>query len=434
VTESAAIGSATEAISRLNVSDAAKATMASNVAVAYAVTYIFGTVGATWFLSRVGPKLLSIDLTEECKKAEAELGGKEEPGVFSLHTDMIVRAYRAAGAKVANRTVREFEADYRGRVAVQLIRHGSDVVDAESDTIIRAGDAFSMVGPRRELTDHANDIGDEVYDRDVLDFPLKSLDVVVTNKSLEGLTLTRIGHQHGRGVRVMKIIRMGEQMPITPNTRIYRGDTLTLFGAARDVERAAGVAGYADRASASVGMVWISTGIVLGALIGIPAIVVKDVAITLSTAGGILVMGLIFGYVRARHPVFGRMPESAEWVFENVGLATFVAIVGLTGSVGFFNGVRENGVGLLVVGLLIALAPPTVMLLVGRFVFPQMNRAVLLGVASGASTTTASLHALQEVSQSRVPSLGYTVPYAIGGVLTVAWGPVLVAIVPNIPK
>jgi putative transport protein len=306
------------------------------------------------------------------------------------------------------------------------------VIEAEPETVIREGDTLSMVGPRAELYGNGSSMGEEVYDREVLDFPLKQIDIVVTNKAWDGATLAELKERHGRGLRLLKLVRMGEQMPWFPDTRIHRGDTLTVFGTARDVERAGQNAGYVDRPSGRVGMVWVGTGIVLGALIGLPALILGDVAVTLSTAGGILVMGLIFGYLRARRPTVGRMPDAAQWVFENVGLATFVAIVGLTGSIGFFSGLKVYGLGLLLVGLLIALTPPTVMLLVGRFMFPQMNRAVLLGVASGASTTTASLHALQEVSDSRVPALGYTVPYAIGGVLTVAWGPVLVAIVPNV--
>ena len=435
VTESAAIGSATEAINRLNVSDAAKATMASNVAVAYAVTYIFGTVGATWFLSRVGPRLLSIDLKSECRKKEDELGGDEvEAGTFSAHADTNVRAYRASHPSIVNKRVDEFERAHDGRIAIERVRQGTAVIEAEPDTVIREGDTLSVIGPRAEICGNGNTIGEEVFDRDVLNFPLKTLDVVVTKKQWHGLTLSELKRKHGRGVRLLKLVRMGEQMPYFPDTPVYVGDTLTLIGTARDVERVGRLAGYADRPSGRVGMVWVGTGIVLGALIGLPALILGDVAVTLSTAGGILVMGLIFGYLRARRPTVGRMPDAAQWVFENIGLATFVAIVGLTGSVGFFAGLKVYGVGLLLVGILIALTPPTVMLLVGRFLFPQMNRAVLLGVASGASTTTASLHALQEVSDSRVPALGYTVPYAIGGVLTVAWGPVLVAIVPNIPK
>src|SRR5688572_15226617 len=255
VTESAAIGSATEAINRLNVSDAAKAAMASNVAVAYAVTYIFGTVGATWFLSRVGPKLLGIDLKAECRKQESLLGGKEEePGTFSAHTDFIVRAYRAKDPGVVNKRVREFEIAHGGRVAVERVRHGSAVIEAEPDTVIADGDTLSMIGPRSELfgNGNGNAIGEEVYDREVLDFPIKELDVVVTNKAWDGLTLTELAREYGRGIRLTRLVRMGEQMPFLPDTQIYRGDMLTVFGTVRDVERVAHAAGYADRSSARV--------------------------------------------------------------------------------------------------------------------------------------------------------------------------------------
>jgi len=434
VTESAAIGSATEAINRLALPDAAKQAMATNVAVAYAVTYIFGTVGATWFLSQVGPKLLGINLKEECRKKEAELGGgDEEPGVQSAYTAIVIRAYRVSSPRMINRQVSQVETEYQGRLVVERVRHGTAVVDAEPDTLIHEGDTISVAAYRDELCSNGEAlVGEEVDDREALDFPIVTLDVVVTNKAWDGMTLEQLRRDRGRGVRLQKFTRTGESMPYFPDTKVERGDTLTIRGAKRDVERVARDAGYADWPSPRVGMVWVGMGIVFGALIGIPAIMVRGVAVTLSTAGGILLMGLVFGYLRAVRPVVGRMPPAAEWVFENIGLATFVAIVGLTSSIGFFNGIRVYGVSLLLVGLVVALIPPTVMLLVGRWLFPGINKAVLLGIASGASTTTASLHALQEVGESRVPALGYSVPYAIGGVLTVAWGPVIVALVPKI--
>ena len=435
VTESAAIGSASEAINRLAISDASKAAMISNVAVAYSVTYLFGTVGATWYLSQMGPKLLGIDLAEECRKKEADMGAKpQEEGIRSAYVPTVVRAYRVTSPRVLNKSVGEFEAEHGNRIVIEKVRHGTAVLDAEPHTVLREGDTVSVAAYRDELMGNGNQIGEEVDDREVLDFPILTLDVVVTNRAWDGKMLSELRGEQGRGVRLEKLVRLGERMPFYEETRVHRGDTLTIMGAKRDVERVADAGGYADRPSPRVGMVWVGLGIVFGALIGIPAIVVHGVAITLSTAGGILVMGLIFGYLRAYYPVFGRMPPAAEWVFETVGLSTFVAIVGLTSSVGFFNGLKVYGLSLLLVGLVVALTPHTVMLLAGRKLFPRMNRAVLLGCASGASTTTASLHAIQEVAGSRVPALGYTVPYAIGGVLTVAWGPVIVAIVPNIPK
>jgi putative transport protein len=305
VTESAAIGSATEAINRLQIPDTAKQVMATNVAVAYAVTYIFGTVGATWFLSQIGPRLLGINLKEECRKKEAELGGgDEEPGVQSAYTAMVIRAYRVRSARIINRQVKDVEADYGGRLIVERVRHGTAVADAEPETMIREGDTISVAAYRDELFSNGEVlVGEEVDDREVLDFPFVTLDVVVTNKAWDGMTLEELRRNRGRGVRLQKFTRTGESMPYFPDTKVERGDTLTIRGGKRDVERVAKDAGYADWPSPRVGMVWVGMGIVFGALIGIPAIMVRGVAVTLSTAGGILLMGLVFGYLRAVRPV-----------------------------------------------------------------------------------------------------------------------------------
>jgi putative transport protein len=56
-----------------------------------------------------------------------------------------------------------------------------------------------------------------------------------------------------------------------------------------------------------------------------------------------------------------------------------------------------------------------------------MNPVILLGAQSGAGTTTAGLKAIQDAAESKLPVLGYTVPYALGNILLTAWGPVIVA-------
>ena len=71
--------------------------------------------------------------------------------------------------------------------------------------------------------------------------------------------------------------------------------------------------------------------------------------------------------------------------------------------------------------------PHTLAILFGRYVL-RMNPVILLGACSGAGTVTAALRALQEESRSKVPALGYTVPYAVGNILLTAWGPVIVAL------
>jgi putative transport protein len=78
------------------------------------------------------------------------------------------------------------------------------------------------------------------------------------------------------------------------------------------------------------------------------------------------------------------------------------------------------------VGFVVAVLPHITSILFGRYIL-KMNPVILLGACTGAGTVTAALRAVQEKAQSKLPALGYTVPYAIGNILLTAWEPVIVA-------
>ena len=193
------------------------------------------------------------------------------------------------------------------------------------------------------------------------------------------------------------------------------------------MERAGRALGYLDRPNPATDVVFLGLGIVVGGLVGLLSVKVAGVAITLTTSGGALVMGLVFGWLRSVRPTFGHIPEAALWVFDNVGLAAFIGVVGLSAGPSFVAGVRQTGFGLVAAGLVAAVLPHAVGVAVGRFVL-KMNPVILLGACTGAGTTTAGLKALQDAAGSKVPVLGYTVPYAVGNILLTAWGPVIVAL------
>ena len=202
---------------------------------------------------------------------------------------------------------------------------------------------------------------------------------------------------------------------------------LGLIGAKPDVERAAQELGYADRPTITTDMIFVGLGIFLGGLVGLLTLVVGGLPITLTASGGALIMGLVFGWLRAVHPTFGRIPEPAMWVFDTVGLTVFIGVVGLSAGPSFVSGLQKSGASLIVVGLVVAVLPHITAILFGRYVL-RMDPLILLGACAGAGTITAALRALQEESQSKVPALGYTVPYAVGNILLTAWGPVIVAL------
>lgn len=429
-TESTVIGTAGDAIGRLDLTDAEKLTLTNHIPVAYAVTYLVGTGFIVWFLPNIGPKLMRVNLKEEARKLQAQIagGGKAESELPSAFQSFGVRAYRVEKADLIGRTVTELEARPKeSRVFVSRLRRDGRIVEVDGATVIREGDIIAVLTRTELLIRRGTEIGPEIDDREMLDFPVEFLDVVITNRNLDGKTLAELATmEFARGVFLKKMTRSGVAMPFAPETTLERGDLLTLVGAQQDVERAAKSLGYADRKTAMTDMIFVGAGIFLGGLVGLLTIVVAGLSLTLTASGGALIMGLIFGWLRAVHPTFGRIPDAAMWVFDTVGLTVFMACVGLAAGPSFFTGLKESGVSLVFVGLIIAVVPHVVAILFGRYVL-KMNPLIVLGACSGAGTITAALRAIQEESQSELPALGYTVPYAVGNIVLTAWGPVIVA-------
>ncbi|HEX7232343.1 MAG TPA: aspartate-alanine antiporter [Candidatus Binatia bacterium] len=434
-TESTVIGTAGDAINRLVISADAKTALQNNIPVAYAVTYLVGTTAVVWFLPKVGPKLMGVNLKDEAKKLQVQVAGRPEaqPGIISPSRIFDVRAYRVANEQLVNKTVAELETmPQEARVFIQRIRRGKAILEPEPSTLIERNDVIAVMARAEVLVEQSSVIGPEVDDKELLDFPLQVIDVVMTNRRLDGPTLGEIAKSEFcqpkfRGVFLRKLTRAGEEMPVTAATRLDRGDVLSLIGAKRDIDRAVTVLGYADWPSSATDMIFVGTGIFIGGLVGLLSVTVAGLPITLTASGGALIMGLVFGWLRSVFPAFGRIPEAAMWVFDTVGLSVFIGVVGLTAGPSFISGLQKSGVSLVFVGLVAAILPHFVSILFGRYVL-KMNPVILLGACSGAGTMTAALRAIQDEAESKLPALGYTVPYAIGNILLTAWGPVIVAL------
>ncbi len=429
--ESTVIGTAGEAINRLAIPTEEKTRLINNIPIAYAVTYLIGTAGLVWFLPVIGPKLIGVNLKEEGRRAQAKTVGAAElePGITSAARRYDVRAYRVSNQFLAKRTIGEIEAMPKdARVFILRIRRQGQIVEPQPSTVILEDDVIAVATRRAVLVEHGAKIGPEVEDHALLDIPVEMLDVVVTNRTLAGQTVAELArHEVARGVFLQKLVRAGEEMPVVPEMTIDRGDVMSLVGPRPEVERAAKELGYPDWPTNTTDMIFVGTGIVLGGLVGLLSITIAGLPLTLTASGGALVMGLVFGWLRSVRPLIGRIPEPAIWIFDTVGLCVFIGVVGLSAGPGFVAGLQTTGISLVVVGLVCAMIPHTVAILFGRYVI-RMNPLILLGACAGAGTITAALRAIQDEAQSKVPALGYTVPYAIGNILLTAWGPVIVAL------
>ena len=253
------------------------------------------------------------------------------------------------------------------------------------------------------------------------------MEVTITNKKFEGKTVGDLGQRFQNGLMLDKITREYQEIPFNRKTVLNRGDVLKISGKINHIEEAAKEIGYLDRLSSETDIIFVGLGIVLGGLFGLLSVNVFGISLTLTTSGGALVMGLIFGWLHTRTPMFGRIPEAALWIFDNVGLATFIGLVGLAAGPSFISGLQEMGFSIIIAGLAVAILPHLIGLLFGRYVL-KMNPIILLGAQTGAGTSTIGLKAIQDASASKFPVLGYTIPYALGNILLTAWGPVIVSL------
>jgi putative transport protein len=399
--------------------------------VAYAVTYIFGTVGSAIVLALVGPALLRINLEEACKRYEEKHGGKKAVGgPGTAWHQFEARAFQVrVGGPVVGKTAQEAEALVpEQRVFIQRIRRDGKIIDATADTVIQAGDVVVVAGRRDVLVNVVGAAAVEVDDRELLAMPVEGVDVYVTSKDVDGKTLAELATSSAvRGVFLRKITRgaTATDIPILADTQLQRGDIVTLVGRTQDVAAATKLIGYPDRATDVADVAFIGGAIAIGALLGAIVYKIGSVPLTLSTSGGALIAGLFFGWLRSVRPTFGRIPSSTVWFMNSVGLNVFIAVVGISSGPGFVAGLQQLGFSLFLWGVAVTTVPLVLAMYVGKYLF-RFDDAILLGCCSGARTTTASLGLVCDQAKSQVPALGYTVTYAVGNTLLTIWGMVLI--------
>ncbi|MEU6846390.1 aspartate-alanine antiporter [Streptomyces sp. NPDC046716] len=433
LTQSAVIGVAQDAIGNLPGLSSAQVKSESNlVAIGYAVTYPLGTILCAMLLANVLPKLYRKDLAAESAALAKELDAPDDnPDLNEGYYEVVLRAYTIQRPDIVGRTIEDFEQQQQQlghRIYLTRVRRDGQILDHDQRTVLREGDVVALSALRGSLVDYdaRTHIGGETDDVELLGYQTETLHVVVSEKAQIGRTIADLRKEPFMvGVYIDKIYRSGADFPYRLSSKVERGDTLILTGPKRLVDPAGKALGKPVPTSFATDMIWVGLGIFLGGCIGIPALTAGGVPISLSTSGGALIMGLIFGWIRGKYPTYGNVPPGAQWFMDTLGLCLFVAVVGINAGPSFTSGLSTAGWGLLIFGAVATVIPLIVGFLVGHYI-QKIRFPILMGVLAGGQTTTAAIGAINESSRSQVPTLGYTIPYAVGNVLLTIWGAVIV--------
>lgn len=434
-TISAVIGVGGDTIQTLNASTADKKAWIDMIPVCYAVTYIFGTIGSAYILGNIGPRLLGG--LDKVKAQTAQLAQQlnqsslsADPAYVDANRPVVFRAYKVSSSFFdGGKTVKEIEEyikSLKRRVFVERVRIDNKIVEVTPDLVVNNGDEIVLSGRREFIIQDESWIGQEVADNELLSFPVEELQVMLAKKAIDGLTIDQLrAKPFMYGIMINDIKRGGVNIPVLAQTELHAGDILTINGLAREVNIAAPQLGYVDRPTNQTDLIFVGLGIVVGGLIGALTLHMGGIPISLSTSGGALIAGLLFGWLRSKHPTFGRIPEPSLWILNNLGLNMFIAVIGITAGPTFISGIKEVGFMLFIAGILATSIPLFIGLWMGAKLF-KFHPAINLGCCAGGRTTTAALGAIQDSLQSSIPAMGYTVTYAVGNTLLILWGVAIV--------
>lgn len=430
LTDTAIMGTATSAINQLPLDGATKAQLNSHMAVAYAVTYLFGTVGLIVFVGSVAPRLLGVDLKASARELELELGiSKGEDAITVPYTKIVARAHelteqsRAVGMRVA-----DIEREYDSLSIERVVRAGQ-VYERDPQFVLHVGDTVGVYALREAVGTLSQWMGPEADHPDALSFSTRQADIVLTSPEFAGKTIhearAALHSESPLGCFVTAITRQGYGLPLLPHTVLRRGDVISLMGRTVSVERLAARLGRIRQYNYKSDIAVHALGMVLGSLLGMLSTHIGMIPVELGIGGGVLVAALMIGWYNSRHPEVGALPPAAQWAFSEFGLTAFGAVIGLLAGPAALAAMKEQGMQLLVSGAVVTLAPSIVALYVGRYVL-RLHPMILFGALAGAQTEAASMNKIIEQSGSSTPVIGFTVCYAISNVLLAVCGPIIV--------
>ena len=436
LTQSAIIGTAGETIQKLNLSADLKSTMETNVAVGYAVCYIFGSLGpiimVTWFI----PTVMGWDIRAEALKLAEKLSGGAgslEPGQFDAAQRIDTRFYRLSETcEWIGKPAKDFDAAYDDAALEAVLRSGREL-ELSNNPALQPDDMIAITGLIADLESGQPAWGEETEAPAGYQLVLENRHLVLTNTEFDEASLRGL-HDHTkanalRDVFVTGIRRMGRDLPLLPNLELHKGDELQLTGNPHDLNVVQKALGYPISAAAITDFIFFGLGMTLGLLLGLIEFRIDDVPVSIGSGGGCLLSGLLFGWLRSTHPRYAALPTGATNFLRDFGLAVFVGVVGITAGPQVLTTLKEQGVSLFLFGIGVTLIPQVIGFYFSYYILRIRNPVEALACVVGGRSANPGFAALLEKAGNATPVVTFTVTYAVANVLLTLWGPLIVGLV-----
>jgi putative transport protein len=436
LTQSAIIGTAGDAITKLGLSPELTKTMQTNVAVGYAVCYIFGSLGpiimVSWFL----PLIMKWNIRQEAVKLAKLLSGGHaelDPGQFNAARQISTRIYEiAAGSEAAGKTALSID-QALSNASVEAVYREGKALDLTDTTVIQVGDRVAITGVIGVMESACSLLGREMAAANGSLLVQENREIILPNRALNNREVGEI-REHVKvetrhGVFLTAVKRMGHDLPVLDKLELKRGDELHFAGSPTDLNRVQSKIGYKITAAAVTDFIFFGIGMLIGMLLGLIEFKIWGIPISIGSGGGCLLSGLFFGWLRSVHPRFAALPIGASNFLRDFGLAVFVGIVGIAAGPQALVAIQKYGLTLFFLGVAVTLIPQVITFFFSYYVLRIQNPIEALACVAGGRSANPAFAALLAKAGNATPVVSFTVTYAVANVFLTLWGPLIVGII-----
>lgn len=416
VTNTPGLGAANEALSQLNYNG-------PQIAMGYACAYPLGVLGIIGSIIAIR-YICRINL----KKEEEDIAKEEAANPHLTPRMMHLEVHNEA---LAGKTLLQVR-DFMGRdfVCSRILQNGH-VSIPNRDTVFHLGDQLFVVCAEDDAEAIIAFIGPKIeVDWEKQDTPMVSRRILITQPKMNGKQLGEFHFSSMYGVNVTRVNRSGMDIFASRNLTLQVGDRVMVVGPQDAVERVANLMGNSLKRLDHPNIVTIFVGIFLGIFFGSLPIAFPGIPtpVKLGLAGGPLIVSILIGRFGYKLKLVTYTTMSANLMLREIGIALFLASVGIKAGANFVNTVVD-GDGLLYVGcgFLITVIPLLIMGAVARWHY-KMNYFMLMGLIAGSNTDPPALAYSNQTAGNNAPAVGYSTVYPVSMFLRILAAQLLILI------
>ncbi|MBW3085414.1 putative transport protein YidE [Austwickia sp. TVS 96-490-7B] len=394
------------------------------IASGYAVAYPLAVVGI--ILSMIVLRaVLNVDLRSAERELNELIGGSDN--------DARKFTIKVTNAEIIGKSVTAVTKMLPTHFVISRVkRAGSDLIElVEPSTTFADGDELLVIAQRADrdlltaVLGHRVDVPAEQW----LEGPAiyEARQMVLSTPKLNGVAVSKLNLRSVHGVTITRVHRGGTDLVASPRLQLVLGDRLTVVGTAENLSRVEKLCGNSARSLDAPNLFVLFSGLVLGVLLGSIPLTIPGVPVPvkLGLAGGPLVVALLLGRFGPQLRLVTYSTVSANLMLRELGMALFLAGVGLSAGPTFVATVMQGGYLWVLWGLLITVVPVLIIGAIGA-TLTGVNFLVMIGVLAGASTDPPALAYAQSLSTSDGPAIGYASVYPLTMFLRVVAAQVLV--------